>query len=195
MRFSVVDSKVMPGALLAGFILAVAGCQSGDSGSVLSAGTADAPPPKVKESDLTGFCPRVVLREGTAYFNTYAKGGDGDATKVIYQASIADVTRGCKRDAGMLNLDVAVAGKIVPGPLGAVGKITMPIRIAVVQGTNVLFSELYKHEVAVSDPSAASQFVFQAPTIPIPDPTDRNVQIFAGYDEGPPKQAKTAKTQ
>jgi hypothetical protein len=185
------DRHILPGLLIAGFMLAVAGCQSGDSSTALGVENKDAPKApteKVLESELRGYCPLVNLRDGTAYFNSYAKGGQDDPSKLSYQASIADVTRSCTRSNGMLNLNVAVAGKIVPGPAGASGTITMPIRVVVIQGETIIYSELKKHQVSVTDPTAATQFVVNDPNISLPDPTIRNIRIYAGFDEGPPKK-------
>lgn len=190
--------RFIAGMIASGFIVAVAGCQSGDSGSAPGvAGAKDAlkpPTEKVKESDLLGFCPRITLREGTAYFNAYAKGGQDDPAKLLYQAAITDVTRSCTRSGGMLNITVAVAGKVVPGPVGAPGNLVLPIRIAMLQGTTTPYSELHKYQVAAGDNAQATQFVFNDSSISIPDPTQRDIQIFAGFDEGPPKKGgkKTA---
>ncbi len=64
----------------------------------------------------------------------------------------------------------------------------MPIRIVVTHGDDVLYSQLHRHQVSVSDGSAATQFVFNDPAVTIPEPAEQNVRIYAGYDEGPPKK-------
>jgi hypothetical protein len=190
MEFRLNNCRFIKGFALTGFILAAAGCQSRDSGNALNAGgdnkTAGAT--KVLESELRAYCPPVTLREGTAYFNTYAKGGQDDPTKVLYQASITDVTRTCSNAGGTMTMNVAVAGKVVPGPAGAPGNVTMPIRVAVLRGDEVLYSQLHKHQVAVGDASAATQFVFNDTSVSFPTPQGQDVQVFAGYDEGPPKK-------
>lgn len=176
---------------LTGFILAAAGCQSSDNGQALGT-NADAPKPpeeKILESELRAYCPPVTLREGTAFFRTYAKGAKDDPTKLAYQAAISDVTRSCTRNNGMMTINIAAAGKIVTGPAGATGTITMPIRVAVVRGDEVLYSQLHKYQVNVADKSAATQFVFNDPNVVIPIPEPGSVQVFAGYDEGPPSKA------
>jgi len=189
MVFRSFNGGFVASAVLAGFMLTVAGCQSGDSSGVLSLGTQKQDPQptqaKVTASSLQAYCPKVTVRDGTAYFNSYAKGGQGDQSKVVYQASIGDVTRDCSRANGSLTLNVAVAGKVVPGPLASAGTITMPIRIVVVHGADVLYSKLHQYQVQVSDLSAATQFVFNEPNITVPEPTAKDYQIFAGYDEGP----------
>jgi hypothetical protein len=191
-------SRYLSALLGLGFILAVAGCQSDDAGGVLGTagkdgpegGTAAKPPEgKVLQSELVAYCPQIILREGTAYFSTYERGGDGDPNKVIYQASIATVTRSCSRAGGMLTIDVAAAGRVVPGPLGKPGRIAMPIRVVVVGGSEVLYTKLHKFEVDIASIESATQFVFSDPNATVPNPTANNLQVFVGFDEGPTKPA------
>ncbi|RRI05427.1 hypothetical protein EH240_05955 [Mesorhizobium tamadayense] len=228
MTFYSVDRRFVTGLAFAGFMLAAAGCQSSDNG-ILNFGlgkkdpTAPPPPqdPKVLASQLRAYCPKVTLRDGTAYFNTYAKGAsakprkkkadaaadaeaaaaaaaqtgpngqpidpDRDPTKIIYQAAITDVTRDCTHENGQLTMKIAVAGKVVPGPLFTPGTITMPIRVAVQHGPDVLYSQLHQYQVQVTDPSAATQFVFTDANVVVPEPTARDYQAYAGYDENAPK--------
>lgn len=184
--------RFLVGFAFAGFTLAAAGCQSGDSGQVLDV-SGDAPKPpqeKILESELRAYCPPVTLREGTAFYRTYAKGAKDDPSKLAYQASLSDVTRSCTRNNDMMTINVAAAGRVVTGPAGATGTITMPIRIAVVRGDEVLYTQLHKYQLNVTDTTAATQFVFNDPNVAIPIPTERNVQVFAGYDEGPPAKPK-----
>jgi hypothetical protein len=177
---------------ISGILLALAGCQSGaNSGDNAVAGVdTTAPPPpqeKVLQSELRAFCPQVTVRQGTAAYTTYAKGGDGDASKVIYQASISDASRSCTRAGGNMTIRVAVAGRVVPGPLGQAGNVALPIRVAVTQGGTVLYSELHKYPVAVNDTKSAAQFVFNDPNVVIPIPPDGQARVFVGFDEGPDK--------
>jgi hypothetical protein len=182
--------KLWAGIALGGFILAVAGCQSGDSGSVLGLGKEDAKPaePKVLESELRAYCPKVILREGTAVFSAYAKGGDGDPAKLNYQASITDVTRSCSRSGDTLTINVAVAGKIVPGPLAAPGSVTLPIRIVATRDSEVLYTQIHQHPASTGDASAATQFVFNDPNVSMPNPAQSDIMLYAGFDEGPAKK-------
>jgi hypothetical protein len=194
-EFGLADRRILPGLIASGLILVVAGCQSGSGGSTSpgSAGTDTKPQEgKVLESELRGYCPRVSLREGTSYVNSYAKGGQDDPSKLQYQASISDVTRSCSRSNGMLNITVAVAGRVVPGPAGAPATITLPVRVAVLDGGNVTYSELKKHQVQLGGGSAATQFVVNDAGISMPEPSAGSIQIFAGFDEGPPKKRASA---
>ena len=78
------------------------------------------------------------------------------------------------------------------------GTITVPIRVAVIQGTDVLYSKLHKQAVSATDGSAATQFVFNDPNVTFPKPTAQNIQVFIGFDEGSgksPVQKQSQKTQ
>jgi hypothetical protein len=218
MAFRTFSGRFLAGLALTGFMLAAAGCQSGDNG-ILNLGigkkdpTAPPPPqdPKVLASQLQAYCPRVTVRDGTAFFNTYAKTATpkpkkkadpaldaqaaadaaaapaDDSAKIIYQASVSDVTRDCSRANVQLTMKIAVAGKIVPGPMFSPGTITMPIRTAVMHGTEVLYSQLHQYQVQVTDPSVATQFVFTDSNVVVPEPTAQDYQAYAGYDETAPK--------
>lgn len=182
-----------------GFMFVVAGCQSGGSG-LLGMGDKQVPAQPdpqaeatVLASELRSYCPNVTLREGTAFFNNYAGGGQDDQTKLIYQAAIDNVTRNCSNTNGMLTMNVAAAGRVVPGPLAKAGAVTMPIRVAVTQGDQVLYSQLHQYKVQMADSSTATQFVFNDPNVSVPMPSAKNYQVFIGYDEGPPKAAQKAK--
>jgi hypothetical protein len=225
MAFHSFNGRFIAGLALTGLMLAAAGCQSGGNG-ILGFGKKDTTPPpppdpKVLASQLQAYCPKVTLRDGTAFFSTYAKGNQkakkksaaqdaeaaaldasseqqDDSAKVIYQASITDVSRDCNRANGLLTMKIGVAGKVVPGPMFSPGTITMPIRVAVMRGTEVLYSQLHQHQVQVTDPSSATQFVFTDSNVVVPEPAARDYQAFAGYDEGPPKKTdkkKAAATQ
>jgi hypothetical protein len=187
--------RFFTGLALFGFMFTVAGCQSSGNG-LLGVGDKQGPTQaeaqaegKVLASELTAYCPNLTLREGTAYYNAYAAGGQDDQAKLIYQAAITGVTRACTRANGMLTMNVAAAGRMVPGPLGKAGTITMPIRVAVTLGDQALYSQLHQYKVQVGDTSTATQFVFNDPNVTVPEPSARNYQVFVGFDEGPPKAA------
>ena len=191
MAFRLNNGRFLAGFALAGFILAAAGCQSGDAGGVLGLGgdKKEKQPEegKILASELLAYCPKVTLKEDTGYINKYAKGGEDDPAKLTYQASISEVTRSCSRAGGMLTMNVAVAGRVVPGPAGAPGAVTLPIRVVVTHGEEVQYSKLHNYQVTAGG-GQVQQFVFSDPAVTIPNPTDQGIQVFAGFDAGPPKK-------
>lgn len=194
MLFRKIDGRFMATLATSSFMLIVAACQSGGSGGFFAPPQPKDPKQiaeeegKILASELLAYCPNVTLRDGTAFFNSYAKGGQDDPAKLTYQSAITDATRNCTRTDTTMSINVGVAGKVVTGPAGGPGTVNMPIRIAVIRGEEVLYSQLHKNAVQVADTSMATQWVFTIPNITIPKPTARDVQIFVGYDEGPQKK-------
>ncbi|MBV2142582.1 hypothetical protein KUG47_03595 [Falsochrobactrum sp. TDYN1] len=166
-------------------LAALAGCTTSGTQKSADSSSAETGDQRIRESELRAYCPTVTLREGTAYFNTYDKGGDKEPAHVIYQAALTNTTRACQYGAGNITIDVAAAGKVVPGPKYKSGNITMPIRVAVLQGGQVVYSKLHKQTVNIANSDTATQFVFNDKGISFPAPASQNVQIFVGFDEGP----------
>jgi hypothetical protein len=171
--------------------LSLAACQSsGKSGApVISSASPKAEQPaksgKVDIAALEQFCPRITLRSGTAYYDRYEKGGDGDPGRIVNQASITEVSRSCTPDNDNVKINAALAGRIVPGPKGKPGTVTVPVRVAVVKGDQVIYSKLFKHDVKTGQ--NATDFIFNDPDIVIPKPDRPDIGIFIGFDPGPYK--------
>lgn len=184
--------RFLTGLLFGGFLFAVSGCQSGGSGGggILGFGGGEKQPQAVPEgkvlaSELRAYCPRIIVKEETGSINHYARGGEGDPAKLAYQASIAESTRSCDRSTGMLVMNVAVAGRVVPGPAGAPGSVTLPIKISVVRADGeVLYSQVHQRQVALSG-NQAQQFLFNDSNVVVPIPANNSLQVFAGFDTGP----------
>lgn len=138
---------------------------------------------------IQGACPKVVFREGTTFYRQYARGGDGDSSKVTYQASLADATRSCRlsQDQTQLTIDVVAAGRLVAGPLGKAGDVKLPIRVAVIDRVTkgVLYTNLTTQTVNLSGATLTAQFVFNNPNVVIPAGAAKETEIFVGFDSGP----------
>ncbi len=163
----------------------VAGCNT--SGNTGGGGAVDE---KLGAKVVAGQCPSVQLREGTAYIRKYARGGENDPEKIVYQASIADTTRQCSITGTEMNITVVAAGHVAAGPAGGSGTVKMPIRVAVVENrTNkVLYSELTQFETTLPEGTPTAQFLFNDTNVKIPIDASRSVRVFVGFDEGPPKK-------
>lgn len=165
----------------------IAGCTSADPRSVLGGGDNQQPAvdAATNAAVVQGTCPAVILREGTAYYTTYSKGGDGDPAKVIHQASISDTTRQCRISGDQMVMTVVVSGRVVGGPQAKTGNVNLPFRVAVLNGENVLYSELQKHPVALVEGGPAQQFIYTNATVTFPASTSRTAKLYAGFDPGP----------
>lgn len=170
-------------AIVTTLLLGVAGCNTtGGKNAAETAGAAE--DNRITSEELRAYCPSVSLREGTAYYSRYAKSAEKTSDQLMYQATITDTTRACKYGNGTMTMEIAAAGRIVPGPKFNSGSTTMPIRVAVMQGDKVVYSKLHQQPVSLSS-NTASQFVFNDNQVTFPTPDRQNVQVFVGFDEGP----------
>lgn len=184
-------SKGLAAASLVGLLAA---CSSTGSKGGLDLGSLTKSPPAAP-AVVQGNCPAIVLRDGTAYHDAYLPGaktlpdGSKDQSKLMYQASIADTTRQCRiTDQGMM-ITVQVAGRLVLGQAGAKGNVKLPIRVAVTDGTNTLYSELTNFETALPVNEPSNQFLFTKSDIRVPA-GDGISTIYVGFDNGPVEKPK-----
>lgn len=135
-------------------------------------------------------CPPISLRDGTATYRNYPKGVKDDPSKVVFQASLADSTRACAKNETNLLINVMVQGRLVSGPLGKAGPVSLPIRVAVVDGDKVVYSELTQFPITVTDPAQPNQFVFTKDNVAVPGDLSSFAKVYVGFDEGPVKTAR-----
>ena len=160
-----------------------------ESSAIVSAPAKD--PAAVDFAKKDTYCPPVQVRSGTSTLEVYERGHERDQNYVRYLASIGQTARECTLVGDTLTIKVGVAGRVVAGPKGSAGNITLPIRIAVAKqfgGTGPLYSQLFKIPVTLAAPTFGANYnqVYEQIVVQAP-PQDRNLIIFVGFDEGPGK--------
>ncbi len=141
---------------------------------------------KNTRSALSEYCPAVRIRAGTETFRVFPKGADKtNSDNVRYQATITKVARECAYVGQNLTIKVGARGRVITGPGGDSGNITMPIRVAVTEGGETVYSKLYKPVETIASGSTNTQFSFVDNEVVIPAPRNTNVRVYIGFDEGP----------
>ncbi len=177
----------------------VAGCTSSGENSVLGSATKpgshndpENPTQRTRlantRTELTDYCPKVTLREGTGTYRIYKKRASRENTDGLrYQATILKVARDCTYAQGQLNMKIGVSGRVINGPSGETGRFKMPLRVAIKVAGELVYSKLHKPEGSITPGANNGQFIFVDDQISFPAPPRRNVRIFVGFDEGPYK--------
>lgn len=138
---------------------------------------------------VQAYCPKVALLDQTAVYRAYAKGGQDNADKLLYQASLADSTRQCTANETTMTINVMVQGRIVEGPAGAPGQTTLPLLVQVVDGDKVIYSQKVAYPVTI--PAGGGQFLFEKADVQIPNAVggaSRFATVQVGFDTGPAKK-------
>jgi len=185
--------------ILAGIL---AGCNTTGDNGVL--GSATKPDPQASFNDpenptqntrmanvrgaMTDFCPTATLREGTAIYRLYRNKKKRDNPEELrYQASIVRVSRSCTYEQGQLRMKIGVSGRIVTGPAGKPGSFKLPLRIAIKSQGELVYSKLKKFDGVVAPGNATGKFIYVDEEVSFLAPTNRNVRVNVGFDEGPYK--------
>ncbi|MEM7301850.1 MAG: hypothetical protein AAF468_12260 [Pseudomonadota bacterium] len=135
---------------------------------------------------LSDYCPQVTIRDGTDTYRHFRNKRDRkNNEKLQFQASIIRVARECDYVGDQLAMKIGVEGRIINGPSGASGSFKMPLRVAVSQGGETVYSVLHKPEGGIEPGRSNSQFSFVDGQVSFPAPTARNVRVYVGFDEGP----------
>ena len=173
----------------------VAGCNQTDKPVNLGvtsdpSGIEAAAQQKTQIAVVQGSCPQVYLRDGTAVLERFGKGAKDDPQNLLYQATLADTTRQCVLNENQLVMTVMVQGRIVSGPAGGSGTVNLPIRVAVLDGPNELYSQTVQYPVTIPADTGSGQFIFTQANVAIPGGSGGFTKVYVGFEDGPAKKKK-----
>ena len=176
-------------AIMIALIFTFSSCQSSGSGDVLGSAKNGKKITDEDFVDLRAYCPKTKIRAGTETLRIYPKGVKKDAEdaakKLRFQATIQEVVRECNYISETLAIRVGIAGRLINGPAGEVGELTLPIRVVVTRGDDVLYSQLHKISSKIEPGRSLAKFRFVDEAVNIDKPEKENIQIYVGFDEGP----------
>lgn len=133
-------------------------------------------------TDVLRYCPRIEVRDGS---NVWRQGGEGPM-ELRYQGTITDVARECRIEGGNMVVRVGVEGRVLTGPKGEGGRMSLPIRIAVTRGlSQPVWTRLYHVpiEVPAGAPSVTFTQVEDGVQFALPEPAElAEYIIFVGFD-------------
>jgi hypothetical protein len=144
-------------------------------------------------------CPTVDYRQGAATLTVNDSKADNAALSLKYLASFVKTARECDVRGDMVTIRVGVQGRVVVGPAGGPGTVTVPLRYALVREgiePKTIWTKLFAIPVTVSTSQLNIPFthIEEEMTVPIPSRGDLAAYvIYIGFDpEGlkPPEKPK-----
>ena len=175
--------------------LALAGC-AGSTGSLTTSSVPNADGSisanKVANTDID--CPGMMVRSGAS---TWQDPSGATSTNLRFQGSLGQLARECAVLGDSMTIKVGVEGRVLVGPKGAAGNVTIPLRLALVQEgpqPRTIWTKFYP--IPVSVPQGQTQATFTKVeddlSFAIPPSKDiSNYVIYVGYD--PQSAAAAAK--
>lgn len=169
----------------------LAACSSGPDLNPASLVSGGSDPQAVAESAArftsARTCPTVAVRDGTQIFTVYERGRDQDPKGIRFQANIGQMARECTDVGDSTVIKVGIAGRLINGPTGATGSLSLPLRVVLLRnGSEVVFSQLYPVPAALAPGQGNVLWTHVADGIQVPaDKRSGSLQIYVGFDEGP----------
>ncbi|MGV1015709.1 MAG: hypothetical protein ACOYB4_12140, partial [Methyloceanibacter sp.] len=80
-------------------------------------------------SGMSANCPQVVAWPNERLVTIYQPGHVGDAQHVIHRGEITKLSRECQIFSGRVVVKYGVAGRVLLGPKGRPGSVTLPVNV------------------------------------------------------------------
>ncbi|MER2605647.1 MAG: hypothetical protein ABTQ29_07460 [Siculibacillus sp.] len=189
-------ARIGAGPALVVLTLALAGCGSMEGiGNKILSGTGSEPEPMdPKIYAATPVCPNAEVRDGTEVMPIWEPTRPGEPQKVRFQAGVQRVARDCEAFGDGLKVRVGVAGRVLSGPGGASGSVTVPIRVAAVVGEKVVYSKVTTATVTVQAPDYSALFSVVDDNVVMSIADSHDATIYVGLDgKGDPVGPKKGK--
>jgi hypothetical protein len=156
--------------------------------------------PNRNQASIDFNCPGVDYRQGAATYNiTDTKSAENAALNLKYLASFVKTARECDVRGPNVTIRVGVQGRVVVGPAGSPGTVTIPLRYALVKEglePNVIWTKLYTFNVSIPSTNLNVPFthIEEDMTVPIP-PADELAAyvVYIGFDPESLKPAEKPK--
>jgi hypothetical protein len=157
--------------------------------------------PSASQASIDFDCPTVDYRQGAATLSVNDPKAENQALSLKYQASFVKTARECDVRGDTVTIRVGVQGRVVVGPAGSPGTVTIPLRYALVREgiePKVLWTKLFTFPVSVTNVQLNVPFthVEEEMTVPVPPAAELPAYVvYIGFDpEGvkPPEKPKPA---
>jgi hypothetical protein len=157
-------------------------------------------PKNETETNEAFDCPLLDIREGASTLMVQGP-GEPNPLSLRYQASFVRAARECIVKGKDVTIKVGVQGRVILGPAGGAGQLTIPLRYALVHEelgqTRMIWSKLYVLPVTIQgqQPNVPFEHVEDDMTVPIPKASElENYIVYIGFDPNglPPEHAKKA---
>jgi hypothetical protein len=189
---STASTTPAPASSNASFTNRIKSLFSGDSGNLNS--------PALQSAAADINCPSVDYRQGAATMAVNGAGSENTALNLRYQASFTQTARECILRGNNLTIKVGVQGRIVVGPAGGPGPISIPLRYALVrEGTEpkTLWTKLFMVPVTIPENQLNLPWLHIEEEMTVPNPSGDEIDahvIYIGFDpEGAAKPKPAAK--
>jgi hypothetical protein len=135
-------------------------------------------------------CPAVTVGTGDGNITFMAKGGSNDGLSVMHRGEITNTARECAPSlSGGLAVKFGFAGRVLLGPQGKPGTVTLPVKITVLDGGRATIkADQAKVPVTIAPDQTAGYFsVVREIVVPVPPGASaKGYKIIIAFDRRAP---------
>ena len=125
------------------------------------------------EAAASNGCPLLQVEGGQRSVTIYERNRVGDGASVIHRAEITKTARECQATMGLVQVKYGIAGRVLLGPKGKAGTVTLPAVMQVFdRANNKVKSDQVSVTVTITRENPLSYFsIVRDVTIPVKDGT------------------------
>jgi hypothetical protein len=134
-------------------------------------------------------CPRFVVWPRDNNLTIYEQGRAGDGLAVMHRGEITKTARECQVEQNRVTVKYGFSGRVLLGPKGKAGNITMPLNVFVTDAKREkVTNDKMKVDVAVAVDKPIGYFsMVRTVTFTIPEGTrPGEFEVFVGFDRNVP---------
>lgn len=139
--------------------------------------------------DVAGGCPRFTVWSRDNNLTIYEQGRVGDGLAVMHRGEITKTARECSIDQNKVTVKYGFSGRVLLGPKGRAGNITMPLNVFVTDAKRErVTSEKMKVDVAVAVDKPIGYFsMVRTVTFAVPEGArPGEFELFVGFERNVP---------
>lgn len=155
------------------------------------------PPPQAGATETPEIdCPGVEIRQGASTFQQSGADNGSAALSLRYQANFIRFARECALRGGNVVMKVGVEGRVILGPAGTSGPLTLPVRLAVVKEglePKVIWTKFYMVPVVMPPGQPNVLFTHVEEDLSFPNPPGDDLDAYVVYVGFDPDSAEAEK--
>jgi hypothetical protein len=139
--------------------------------------------------EVAAGCPKFIVWSRDNSLTIYETGRVGDGLAVMHRGEITQTARECEVEPGKVTVKYGFSGRVLLGPRGKTGKVTLPMTVFVTDAKRERIStEKMKVDVAVAVEQPIGYFSFvKTVTFPVPVGTrPGEFELFVGFEKNVP---------
>lgn len=135
--------------------------------------------------EIAGGCPRFVVAPRDNNITFYEPGHAGDGLSIMHRGEITKTARECQVEPGRVTVKYGFSGRVLLGPKGKAGNITLPLNVSVNDSKRAkIAQDVVKVDVAVGADKPIGYFsAVRTVTFAVPEGSrPGEFEVMVGFD-------------